>query len=246
MSTSFGTKIKSIRLSRGLTQQEFAQSLGYTDKSMIAHIENGDNEMALDKIALLITTYGVDANGLFTSEPKDRNPGRRHGTIYWLNGAYGIGKSTVAERLAKRLGKAHIFDAEEVGNAIRDNYPEDARHSVIFEDYPLWRETNYKLLLDIYRKYDDDIIVPMTLLREVSYVDIIKKLEDAGTMVKYVFLDGDRETVHDRILARGEAEDCWCMRNIELCLDAQNKDRHAVHIDAASHSPDEIVQLILH
>ena len=246
MSASFGAKIKNIRLSRGLTQQEFAQSLGYSDKSMVAHIENGDNEMALDKIALLVSTFGIDANALFESEPLSKAPDGKGKTIYWLNGAYGIGKSTVAERLAKRLGKAYVFDAEEVGNAIRDNYPEEARHSVIFEDYPLWRETNFKLLLDIYRKYDGDIIVPMTLLREASYIDVIKKLEDAGVAVKYVFLDGNRETVHDRILARGESEDCWCMRNIDLCLDSQNKDCHAVHIDATSHSPDETVQLILH
>ena len=245
MSASFGARIKSIRLSRGLTQQEFAQSLGYADKSMVAHIENGDNEMALDKIALLIKTYGVDANGLFASESVDQKPGSKRGTIYWINGAYGIGKSTVAERLAKHLEKAYVFDAEEVGNAIRDNYPEEARHSVIFEDYPLWRETNYKLLLDIRDRYDGDIIVPMTLLREASYCEIIKKLEDIGAAVEYVFLDGDYPTIHDRILARGETEDCWCMRNIELCLDAQNKDCHAVHIDATSHSPDEIVQLIL-
>ena len=38
--------------------------------------------------------------------------------IYWINGAYGIGKSTIAECLKKKLGKAHIFDAEEVGYAI--------------------------------------------------------------------------------------------------------------------------------
>lgn len=165
--------------------------------------------------------------------------------IYWINGAYGIGKSTVAECLAKRLGKAYVFDAEEVGNAIRDNYPEEARHSVIFEDYPLWRETNFKLLLDIYRKYDGDIIVAMTLLRGSSYFDIIKKLSDNGVAVKYVFLDGDYKTVHDRILARGETEDCWCMQTIELCLEAQRKDGNAEHIDAIHHSPEEIVRLIL-
>ena len=38
--------------------------------------------------------------------------------IYWINGPYGVGKSTVAEALQKMLPKAHIFDAEEVGNAI--------------------------------------------------------------------------------------------------------------------------------
>ena len=49
--------------------------------------------------------------------------------IYWINGAYGVGKSTVAEQLRAKLPKAHIFDAEEVGNAVRDNYPEECKHS---------------------------------------------------------------------------------------------------------------------
>ena len=245
MSASFGEKIKSIRLSHGLTQQEFALSLSYADKSMIAHIENGDNEMALEKIALLVSTYGVDANTLFGKEPTVKIPGNKGGTIYWLNGAFGIGKSTVADCLAKRLGRAHVFGAEEVGNAIRDNYPKEARRSVIFEDYPLWRETNYKLLLDIYGKYDGDIIVPMTLVREESYADIIAKLREAGASVEYIFLDGDRKAIRDRILSRGESEDCWCMQNMDLCLDAQRKDKHARHIDATNNSPEKIVRLIL-
>ena len=165
--------------------------------------------------------------------------------IYWINGAYGVGKSTVAECLKKKLNKAHIFDAEEVGNAIRDNYPEESKHSVIFEDYPLWRETNYKLLLDISSKYDGDIIVPMTLIREESYIDIIKKLQDNGISVKYTFLDGDYQTIRDRIISRGEKEDCWCMQNINTCLEIQNNENHAIHINSINQTPEQIVKMIL-
>ena len=68
MSKAFGDKIKALRKSRGLTQQELATALGYADKSMIAHIESGDNEMALDKISLLATTLGVDANDILGIE----------------------------------------------------------------------------------------------------------------------------------------------------------------------------------
>ena len=64
MSKAFGDRVKALRKSRGLTQQELAAALGYADKSMIAHIESGDNEMTLDKVALLATTLGVDANDI--------------------------------------------------------------------------------------------------------------------------------------------------------------------------------------
>ena len=52
--------------------------------------------------------------------------------VYWINGPYGVGKSTVAEVLQKKLPKAHIFDAEEVGNAIRDNFPEESKYTQSF------------------------------------------------------------------------------------------------------------------
>ena len=43
--------------------------------------------------------------------------------IIWISGAYGVGKSTLAEAMAAKMETAHIFDAEEVGNAVRENYP---------------------------------------------------------------------------------------------------------------------------
>ena len=68
MSKAFGMKIKALRKSRGLTQQKLASLLSYADKSMIAHIENGDNEMALDKIPLLARALKVDANDILGVE----------------------------------------------------------------------------------------------------------------------------------------------------------------------------------
>ena len=55
--------------------------------------------------------------------------GRKRGwerMIIWISGAYGVGKSTLAEALAGRMGDALVFDAEEVGNAVRESVPDDA------------------------------------------------------------------------------------------------------------------------
>ena len=134
--------------------------------------------------------------------------------IIWLSGPYGVGKSTLAEALASRMGDALIFDAEEVGNAVRDNYP-DHPCGYVFEDYPLWGEFCFRLLRDLHGKFQRDILVPMTLIRKDSF-RIIRRLRGAGIETKLIILEGSYETVHDRILARGEEEGCWCMENIEL------------------------------
>ena len=134
--------------------------------------------------------------------------------ILWISGAYGVGKSTLAEALAKRMDGALLFDAEEVGNAVRENYP-GRPYGFIFEDYPLWGTFCGMLLRDLHEKFGRDILVPMTLLRESSY-EILADLNRAGIDTRLVVLEASRQTVHDRILARGETEDCWCMQNLEL------------------------------
>ncbi|WP_211320981.1 hypothetical protein [Anaeroplasma bactoclasticum] len=58
-------------------------------------------------------------------------------------------------------------------------------------------------------------------------------------------MDGDYKTIHDRILKRGEGEDSWCMQNVKMCLDAQNNDSNATHIDTVNKSPEVIVKEII-
>ena len=87
--------------------------------------------------------------------------------IIWISGAYGVGKSTLADALAERMENPLIFDAEEVGNAVRGNYP-DFPYGYVFEDYPLWGEFCYRLLKDIHDNFQKDILVPMTLVRSAS------------------------------------------------------------------------------
>ena len=134
--------------------------------------------------------------------------------IIWISGPYGVGKSILAEAMAAKMNNALIFDAEEVGNAVRENYP-DCPYGYIFEDYPLWGEFCYLLLNDVHERFHKDILVPMTLLRAESY-SIIEKLLQDGIDTLLIVLEASSQTVHDRILARGEEEGCWCMENIEL------------------------------
>ena len=56
-----GDRIKKIRLENNMTQQEFAEALGYTHKSMINKIETGQTEMSFDKVIALILTFNVNA-----------------------------------------------------------------------------------------------------------------------------------------------------------------------------------------
>ncbi len=162
--------------------------------------------------------------------------------IIWISGAYGVGKSTLAEAMAAKMENTMIFDAEEVGNAVRGNYP-DCPYGYIFEDYPLWGEFCYMLLKDIHEKFHKNILVPMTLLRRESY-GIIEKLNRDGINTQLVVLEASYQTVHDRILARGEEEDCWCMKNIELARSGSSL-LPGIHIHTDGKTVDELCESVL-
>ncbi len=162
--------------------------------------------------------------------------------IIWISGAYGVGKSTLADAMAAKMENALIFDAEEVGNAVRENYP-GCPYGYIFEDYPLWGTFCYLLLKDIHEKFHKDILVPMTLVRRGSY-GIIERLNGDGIQTHLVILEATRQTIHDRILARGEEEDCWCMENIDMAR-AGTSALPGIHVATDNRSVDEIASDVL-
>lgn len=161
--------------------------------------------------------------------------------IIWLSGAYGVGKSTLAEAMAAKMDNAMIFDAEEVGNAVRENYP-NCPYGYIFEDYPLWGEFCYMLLKDIHERFHKDILVPMTLVRKESD-GIIEKLNRDGIETHLVILEASYRTIHDRILARGEEEGCWCMENIEPARSGSAA-LPGIHIQTDERTVDELVNIV--
>lgn len=57
-----GNRIKKIRQENNMSQQEFAEALGYTHKSMINKIEMGLTDMSFDKVIKLIHEFNVNAN----------------------------------------------------------------------------------------------------------------------------------------------------------------------------------------
>ena len=69
---TIGPKIKKFRKERKITQEELADSLGYSGKSVISHIEKGDADMTYEKILLLLRKYALDANELFEVQDIDK------------------------------------------------------------------------------------------------------------------------------------------------------------------------------
>lgn len=165
--------------------------------------------------------------------------------VIWIDGPYGVGKSTLAERLRELAPHSFVFDAEQVGNSVRENTPKELFNGYIFEGYPLWFELCAALLSDLSRRYDGTIYVPMTLTERDSFEKIAAPLRQSGIAAAHIVLTSTYEVVHDRILQRGEEEDCWCMENIGLCLERQRDFDGVVRLLSVGKTVDELARELL-
>lgn len=158
--------------------------------------------------------------------------------ILWIDGPYGVGKSTLANALHEREPDSFIFDAEAVGNAVRDNLPPEMFNGWIFEGYPLWFHMCAALLTEIAGNFSGTVYVPMTLTEQDSFEKITRPLRERGVRVEHILLEADDDTVRQRILARGEEEGCWCMENIGLCQARQRDFTDVIRINAAGQTAE--------
>lgn len=164
--------------------------------------------------------------------------------IVWINGAYGAGKSTVAQLLDANLEDSYIFDPEEVGNCVRESKPKSLWRDD-FQDYPSWREMTYFLLKELYGMYEGTILVPMTVLNENYLKETIGRLEQDEIPVLHFILMAGREQIASRILERGEDEDCWCMRQIDRCVDILGKDIRGIEVNTDERDAEAVAQEII-
>ncbi|WP_410502786.1 AAA family ATPase [Exiguobacterium acetylicum] len=125
--------------------------------------------------------------------------------IIWINGTFGVGKTTAATGLQQRWSGSHIFDPEETGYFLRAQLPENKDD---FQDEPLWRTFNRQLLEQLNTE-DARIIVPMTLTNPEYFQEIIGTLRDSGHDVRHIALMAKEATVKRRLVSRLESPNSW-------------------------------------
>ena len=118
--------------------------------------------------------------------------------IIWINGAFGAGKTALAEELHRRLPDAVLYNPEDVGLMLW----KQMRPNGDFQHLPSWRELVVATALSLRRHHADTLIVPMSLIRDAYRAEILGGLADAGEEVLHVFLEADACVLRERLNAR--------------------------------------------
>ena len=154
--------------------------------------------------------------------------------ILLLNGAFGIGKTTVARSLVKRLPRAVVFNPELIGSALQR-----VRPVYDFQDLPSWRRWTIAALR-VMRMFWPNVIVPMAF-SNLAYLDEIRRgLGRFEPHVVHVCLVAPVDVVHERIRGRGDV-DRWPYDRAAECCVAHASAEFATHISAAG-TPDDLAE----
>lgn len=167
-------------------------------------------------------------------------------TIIWINGAFGSGKTTVAFELHRRLEGSFVYDPENIGFFLKQNMP-PYTSTGDFQDNPLWRETNYRILTQIVHQFEGAVIVPMTLVNPQYYDEIVTRLMDDGIEVKHYILSATKETITKRLrlrLATFLRKDTFALSSIDRCIYAFDHYITEEKIETDNRSIDDIVEEI--
>jgi hypothetical protein len=173
------------------------------------------------------------------------NVNRGKSMILWINGAFGSGKSSVAEALNMKIVNSFVYDPEQVGYFLWDNFPQEMKRKGNFQTLQIWREFNYKILKHINSNYDGYIIVPMTIYTKQYFNEIIGCLVNDGIIIHHFVLSATKQTIINRLVQRGDTDDCWAAQHIDICLTAFDTDFAEDKIDTDENSINDIVLEII-
>lgn len=165
-----------------------------------------------------------------------------------INGAFGVGKTTIANALHKEIQNSMVYDPEEVGYMLRNIVPEEIRKIEAdtgdFQDLDLWKELTVDVAKSLITKYNMNLIVPMTI-RKVEYFHFIQNgFQSIDEQTYHFCLQASKETIYERLRQRGEEEGNWCFQQTDKCLEAYNAHNFGTYINTEGVSITEIIDSI--
>ena len=166
--------------------------------------------------------------------------------IIWINGPFGVGKTTVAKLLARRIAGASLFDPEEIGFMLRRVIPREWKTGD-FQDLPLWRKLTVCALRGIVEHHPQPVIVPMTLVNAVYFNEVIGELRNSKVEVHHFSLLASKSTLRRRLVCRFAPpwSTVWAARQMNRCIAALERPEFSKQVNTENHSVAEVADEIL-
>lgn len=168
--------------------------------------------------------------------------------IIMINGSFGVGKTTVSNKLLDYLDNSMIYDPEEIGymlkNIIKDDIKHDDEKTDDFQSLELWRTLTVKVAEEIKRKYNKNLIIPMTIRNYDYFSYIIEGLKNIDEVYHFCLI-ATKENIHKRLLERGDEKESWAFQQTDKCIENYSKYDFGVYINTNDKNIDTIFDMIV-
>lgn len=142
--------------------------------------------------------------------------------IVWLNGAFGVGKTTTARELLAVVPGSRVFDPETVGAMLRDNLAD--RPTADFQQWAPWRSLVVATAAELTTFTGQHLVCPQTLLAADYLDEVLGGLADRGLRTLHVLLDVDETELRRRIEASAQARQ-WRLEHMAEYAAARDRMR---------------------
>jgi predicted kinase len=165
--------------------------------------------------------------------------------VIFVNGSFGVGKTTVARLLVQRLPRSVVFDPEPLGVGLQ-RLARPFRRVDDFQDLRAWRRWSIRLIR-VLRGLRRTIVVPMAFSNEEYLREFVTKIRRSDRETFHFCLMAPLAVVQQRLEHRAgrRGPNTWQVRRATECCSEHQRPEFAVHVPTENRSPQQIADEIL-
>lgn len=166
--------------------------------------------------------------------------------ILFINGPFGVGKTSVARLLLQKMPHSRLYDPEVIGTVLHRVLGPFAKVED-FQNYTLWRPLvvgGARVLKTVSAR---TLMIPITVWRRDLFDPIIAGLRRVDPDLSCFRLTASRDVLIDRISSDAEDREAhgWRMAHVEVCLRASLDPAFGTEICTDDRAPVEVADQIL-
>ena len=166
--------------------------------------------------------------------------------ILFINGPFGVGKTSAARVLAEKIPNAMLYDPEVIGSVLQ-RVLGPVKKADDFQDYALWRKLVVAVARILRTVSARTLVIPMTVWRRDYFDPIVAGLRQVDRDLWCFRLTASEHELKRRIAS--DLDDTgaygWRVSHVEVCINASRDPALGTEVPTGGLTPAGVADRIL-